>query len=104
LANLVRHTGRTSCSDLKRLLHAPASRGVASKLYNNGNYIRVRSFILSGAPPCAHLLHDGVEDQEVPVEIRPGIRKNQLPISSSEGRTKAQADRNRSKERAGRPN
>jgi (p)ppGpp synthase/HD superfamily hydrolase len=42
---------------------------VASKLYSNGNYIRVRSFILSGAPPSTHLLHDGVEDQEVPVEM-----------------------------------
>jgi hypothetical protein len=41
----------------------------ASKLYSNGNYIRVRSFILSGAPPSTHLLHDGVEDQEVPVEM-----------------------------------
>jgi (p)ppGpp synthase/HD superfamily hydrolase len=65
----VRHVGRTSCSDLKRLLHAPASRGVASKLYSNGNYIRVRSFILSGAPPSTHPLHDAVEDQEVPVEM-----------------------------------
>jgi len=54
---------------LKRLLHAPASRGVACKLYSNGNYMRVRSFILSGAPPTTHLLHDGVEDQEVPVEM-----------------------------------
>src|SRR5712691_5038285 len=43
--------------------------GVASKLYSNGNYIRVRSFILSGAPPSTHLLHDGVEDQEVPVKM-----------------------------------
>ena len=43
--------------------------GVASKLYGNGNYIRVRGFILSGAPPSTHLLHDGVEDQEVPVEM-----------------------------------
>jgi len=42
---------------------------VASKLYSNGNYIRVRSFILSAAPPSTHLLHDGVEDQEVPVEM-----------------------------------
>ena len=42
---------------------------VASKLYSNGNYIRVRSFILSSAPPSTHLLHDGVEDQEVPVEM-----------------------------------
>jgi guanosine-3',5'-bis(diphosphate) 3'-pyrophosphohydrolase len=24
---------------------------------------------LSGAPPSTHLLHDGVEDQEVPVEM-----------------------------------
>jgi hypothetical protein len=43
--------------------------GVASKLYSNINYIRVRSFILSGAPSSTHLLHDGVEDQEVPVEM-----------------------------------
>ena len=42
---------------------------MASKLYSNGNYIRVRSFILSGAPPSTHLLHDGAEDQEVPVEM-----------------------------------
>jgi (p)ppGpp synthase/HD superfamily hydrolase len=42
---------------------------VASKLYGNGNYIRVRGFILSGAPPSTHVLHDGVEDQEVPVEM-----------------------------------
>jgi (p)ppGpp synthase/HD superfamily hydrolase len=42
---------------------------VASKLYSNGNYIRVRSFILSGAPPSTHPLHDAVEDQEVPVEM-----------------------------------
>jgi hypothetical protein len=49
--------------------------GMACKLYGNGNYMRVLSSILSGAPPSTHLLHDGVEDQEVPVEIRPGIRK-----------------------------
>ena len=44
----------------------PLLGAVACKLYSNGNYIRVRSFILSSAPPSTHLLHDGVEDQEVP--------------------------------------
>ena len=38
---------------------------VASKLYSNGNYIRVRSFILSGAPPSTYLLHDGQFDEAV---------------------------------------
>ena len=82
----------------------PLLGAVACKLYSNGNYIRVRSFILSSAPPSTHLLHDGVEDQEVPVEmIAREFGKQVADIVIR--RTNESASRSKPRQRrAGRPN
>jgi len=84
-----------------------------SKLYSNGNYIRVRSFILSGAPPSTDLLHDGVEDQEVPVEMIArefGKQVADIVMEVTDDKTLSKDERKRKhrskprQRRAGRPN